>query len=66
MDRTATGLSILSSSCRVSVTSCRCWGCLLCFLPVCSCWVPSILGGDDKGHGRREGPTREDEVSRDK
>ena len=23
-----------------------------------------VLGGDDEGHGRREGPTREGEVSR--
>ena len=26
--------------------------------------VPAVLGGDDEGHGRREGPTREGEVSR--
>ena len=26
--------------------------------------VPPVLGGDDEGHGRREGPTREGEVSR--
>jgi len=26
--------------------------------------VSAVLGGDDEGHGRREGPTREGEVSR--
>ena len=26
--------------------------------------VPPVLGGDDEGHSRREGPTREGEVSR--
>ncbi len=26
--------------------------------------VPPVLSGDDEGHGRREGPTREGEVSR--
>ena len=26
--------------------------------------VPPVLGEDDEGHGRREGPTREGEVSR--
>ena len=28
--------------------------------------VPPVLGGDDEGHGRREEPAREGEVSRGK
>ena len=58
MDRTATGFLMVPSSCRVSVTSCIhvvvAW---LCCWSVSVVRVPPVLGGDDEGHGRREGPT---------
>ena len=37
---------------------------LLVSLQLAAVRVPLVLGGDDEGHGRREGPTREGEVSR--
>ena len=37
---------------------------LLVSLQLAAVRVPPVLGGDDEGYGRREGPTREGEVSR--
>ena len=37
---------------------------LLVSLQLAAVRVPPVLGGYDEGHGRREGPTREGEVSR--
>ena len=37
---------------------------LLASLQLAAVRVPPVLGGEDEGHGRREGPTREGEVSR--
>ena len=37
---------------------------LLVSLQLAAVRIPPVSGGDDEGHGRREGPTREGEVSR--
>ncbi len=37
---------------------------MLASLQLAAVRVPAVLGGDDEGHGRREGPTREGEVLR--
>ena len=37
---------------------------LLVSLQLAAVRVPPVLSGDDEGHSRREGPTREGEVSR--